>query len=128
MSNHNGKNTSRKNIFISYPEKDTAGETGRLVDALKDHFYEEQIFMDIEKIEPGTDFTQAIATSLESCDVMLAVIGPNWLGRIEETGKYRIQDPNDWVRLKVSTALQRTTSGAGIGRWRHPAGSGTIAS
>ncbi|MBD0333496.1 MAG: toll/interleukin-1 receptor domain-containing protein, partial [Chitinophagaceae bacterium] len=62
----NDKSSSRKNIFISYREKDTAGETGRLVDTLEDHFHEEQIFIDIEKIEPGTDFTEAISRSLEA--------------------------------------------------------------
>ena len=49
-----------KNIFISYRVSDTAGETGRLVDTLKQYFHEEQIFIDIEKIEPGVDFTVAI--------------------------------------------------------------------
>lgn len=99
--------TARKNIFISYRVNDTSGETGRLVDSLKQYFFEEQIFVDIDKIEPGVDFTEAIAKSLEACDVMLAIIGPNWQG-INSTGNTsRINDPNDWVRLEISTALKR---------------------
>src|SRR5687767_14336775 len=96
----------RKNIFISYRVSDTAGETGRLVDSLKQHFYEEQIFMDIDKIEPGVDFTKVISHSLEACDVMLVVIGPNWLGRNSD-GSTRMSKANDWVRLEVATALKR---------------------
>lgn len=101
------KAPSRKNIFISYRVNDTAGETGRLVDSLKQYFHEDQIFVDIDKIEPGVDFTEAIAKSLESCDVMLAIIGPNWQGVNSTDNSSRINNPNDWVRLEISTALKR---------------------
>jgi hypothetical protein len=97
----------RKNIFINYRVHDTAGETGRLVDKLKQYFNADQIFMDIDKIEPGVDFTKAISNSLESCDIMLAVIGPRWLGINQETNSSRIKDPNDWVKTEISTALER---------------------
>lgn len=101
------KGPARKNIFISYRVSDTAGETGRLVDSLKQHFFDDQIFIDIDKIEPGVDFTEAIAKSLESCDVMLAIIGPNWAGVNTTTNTSRIKNSNDWVRLEISTALKR---------------------
>lgn len=99
------KNTTKK-IFISYRVQDTAGETGRLVDALKQHFADEQIFMDIENLEPGADYTVAIEKSLDSCDVFLAIIGPHWLGD-RDNATLRINEPNDWVRMEVSTALHR---------------------
>jgi hypothetical protein len=100
------RNPAYKKIFISYRVQDTAGETGRLVDALKQYFLDEQIFLDIENLEPGVDFTEAIEHSLDACDVFLAVIGPEWAGR-RSSGGLRIQEPDDWVRLEVSTALQR---------------------
>lgn len=96
----------KKNVFISYRVSDTAGETGRLVDALKNQFEEDQIFMDIDKIEPGVDFTEVISRSLDSCEVMLAIIGPNWEGR-DAHGQSRIKKNDDWVRLELSTALKR---------------------
>ncbi|WP_162944512.1 toll/interleukin-1 receptor domain-containing protein [Flavisolibacter nicotianae] len=99
------KNASKK-IFISYRVQDTAGETGRLVDALKQHFTDDQIFMDIENLEPGADFTVAIENSLDTCDVFLAIIGPHWVG--DRDGQpLRINEANDWVRMEVSTALRR---------------------
>lgn len=100
------KNASYKKIFISYRVQDTAGETGRLVDDLKQRFADEQIFMDIENLEPGADFVETIEKSLDTCDVILAVIGPRWLGNAEGDSS-RIKDPNDWVRLEVGTALKR---------------------
>ncbi len=99
--------TASKNIFISYRVSDTAGETGRLVDTLKQYFSDEQIFVDIEKIEPGVDFTVAISRSLELCDVLLAIIGPNWQGLNTTTNKSRIFNDDDWVRIEISTALKR---------------------
>jgi hypothetical protein len=96
-----------KKIFISYRVHDSEADTGRLVDALKQVFYEEQIFMDIEKLEPGVDFTQAIARSLESCDVLLAVIGPEWAGAANQNGITRINLPTDWVRIELEAALNR---------------------
>ena len=94
-----------KNIFISYREKDSAGEAGRLVDSLKEHFEDDQIFMDIDKIEPGVDFSDAISHSLECCDVMLAIIGPRWMGDTKQIS--RIKNDGDWVRLEIATALAR---------------------
>lgn len=99
-------NPVKKNVFISYRVQDTSGETGRLVDALKNHFEEDQIFMDIDKIEPGVDFTEVLSHSLDTCDVMLAIIGPNWQGR-DSNNLSRIKKPDDWVRLELSTALKR---------------------
>jgi hypothetical protein len=63
--------------------------------------------VDIDEIEPGVDFTEAIAKSLESCDVMLAIIGPGWQGINAADHSSRINNPNDWVRLEISTALKR---------------------
>jgi hypothetical protein len=99
------KKNNGKNIFVSYREKDSSGETGRLVDSLKQHFEDDQIFLDIDKIEPGVDFSDAISHSLECCDVMLAIIGPQWMGMSNETS--RIKKEGDWVRLEIATALER---------------------
>jgi hypothetical protein len=96
----------RKNVFISYRVSDTAGETGRLVDVLKNYFEEDQIFMDIDKIEPGVDFTEVLSRSLDSCDVMLAIIGPRWEGT-DAQGQSRIKKSDDWVHVELSTALKR---------------------
>ena len=100
-------NAQRKKIFISYRVQDTSADTGRLVDSLKQAFYEDQIFMDIEKLDPGVDFTQALANSLESCDVLFAIIGPEWAGPADDDGVTRINQPNDWVRVELETALKR---------------------
>lgn len=104
---HAAKSTRRKNIFISYRVQDTGGETGRLVETLKKYFPADQIFLDIDKLKPGVDFTKEIAQSLQGCDVLLAVIGPKWTGKNELTAESRIKQTKDWVRLEIATALQK---------------------
>src|SRR5258705_10381422 len=108
MLKEDPKNPSapKKNIFISYRVKDTAGETGRLVDSLKKYVDDDQIFIDIDQLEPGADFAEVIKKHLDFCDVMLAVIGPNWTGK-KPDGSTEITENEDWVRLELSKALAR---------------------
>ena len=95
-------------IFVSYRRDDAAGHAGRLHDALLDHFRREQIFMDIDAIEPGLDFVESIEHALSQCDVLLVLIGPRWLGPQGSAGHRRLDDPTDFVRLEVQSALVRT--------------------
>lgn len=94
-------------IFISYRREDSAGWTGRLAEHLKERFGEQSIFMDLDGITPGLDFTVALHEALASCDVLLAVIGPEWVTALDKTGNRRIDNPDDWVRIEIAAALKR---------------------
>jgi TIR domain len=94
-------------IFISYRREDSAGWAGRLAGLLRGSFRADELFMDIHTIEPGMDFIEALSKRLRTCDVLLAVIGPHWLSAQDRTGRPRLHDPNDYVRLEIATALQR---------------------
>jgi TIR domain-containing protein len=94
-------------IFISYRRHDTEGFAGRLFDQLSIHFGEQQIFMDIDTIEAGEDFIEVIEQAVSSCSVMIAVIGPRWLTSVDGEGRRRLDNPEDFVRVEISTALQR---------------------
>jgi hypothetical protein len=41
------------------------------------------------------------------CEVLLAVIGRNWLDARDEHGNRRLDDPNDFVVIEIKAALQR---------------------
>jgi TIR domain-containing protein len=94
-------------IFISYRREDSSAWAGRLSDRLSSHFPSNQIFMDVDTIEPGIDFVEAIEESVGSCDVLIAVIGTHWLNSSNPAGKRRLEIPEDSVRVEVSTALKR---------------------
>lgn len=94
-------------IFISYRRESTTSETGRIYDRLSDRFGEDNIFMDLDSIPLGVDFRRHLETSLQICDVLLVIIGPNWVGRRPGTDTTRINDPSDFVRLEVQVALKK---------------------
>jgi hypothetical protein len=94
-------------IFISYRREDSAGWTGRLSAYLREQFGVDSVFSDIDTIEPGADFTDAITCAVGSCDVLLAVIGPRWLMETDTNNKQRLDDPADWVRTEIAAAFSR---------------------
>jgi hypothetical protein len=94
-------------IFISYRRDDAAGYAGRLYDLLAGRFHPQHVFMDVDTIEPGADFVQVIQDAVGRCDALLAIIGPGWLDAVDHTGRRRLDDPNDFVRLEIEAALHR---------------------
>jgi hypothetical protein len=94
-------------IFISYRRDDAEGEAGRLFDDLVRAFGDDAVFMDVAGIKPGVDFRKAIEDSVTSCGVFLAVVGPTWATIAGPDGKRRLEDPNDFVALEISSALKR---------------------
>jgi len=94
-------------IFISYRREDTAGHAGRLFDRLTQHFGKGRVFMDVSDIEPGTDFVEAIDKAVGSCEILMVVIGREWVTCREPGGQRRLENPNDFIRLEAATALKR---------------------
>jgi TonB family protein len=94
-------------IFISYRRSDSEGEAGRLFDDLVAHFGEQMVFMDVAGIEAGRDFRKVIEESIAGCGVLLVMMGPSWATAKDENGRLRLEDPNDFVREEVASALRR---------------------
>lgn len=63
--------------------------------------------MDVAAIEPGKDFRKAIDESVATCSVLLAMIGQEWLETKDASGRRRLEDPQDFVRLELASALRR---------------------
>lgn len=94
------------NIFINYRREDSAGHAGRLFDALSSHFAG-RLFMDVDTLEPGVDFVEAIEQAVGSCEVLIVIIGREWLTIEDQAGRRRLDNPGDFVRLEVESALAR---------------------
>jgi len=99
--------STRGRIFISYRREETAYPAGWLFDRLTDRYGAGAVFKDIDSIEPGDDFVDVVTRAVGSCDVLLALIGTQWLTVTEESGGRRIDSPGDYVRLEVEAALSR---------------------
>ena len=99
-------------IFISYRREDTAWPADRLSGQLEEHFGQDQVFRDVQSIQPGDNFVETITTALEGCAVLccavlLALIGKQWLKITGEDGRRRLENPGDIVRLEIQEALAR---------------------
>ena len=93
-------------ISISYRRADSEAMTGRIFDRLIAHYGKEAIFRDIDDIPVGIDFRVHINEVLRSTHILLAIVGPAWLGAIPGANE-RIQEEADPVRVEVETALRR---------------------
>jgi hypothetical protein len=99
--------TAPGRIFISYRREETAYAAGWLFNRLADEFGRGQVFKDVDSIELGDDFVEVITNAVGSTDVLLALIGDEWLTMTDEHGKRRLDDPDDFVRLEIEAALAR---------------------
>ena len=94
-------------IFINYRKDDSSWNALALYNELQKYFSKEQIFKDFNTILPGDDFVVSIDNALRKCDVLIVIICKSWLDIKDSTGKRRLDDPDDFVRLEVATALTR---------------------
>jgi formylglycine-generating enzyme required for sulfatase activity len=94
-------------IFISYRRGDAEGQARALSIELTNYVGDGSVFMDVDSIALGRDFRQSLHASLESCEALLALIGPSWLDAKDAGGRRRLDDPADFVRQEIATALKR---------------------
>ena len=95
-------------IFISYRREDSGGDAGRLADHLHRRFGKDSVFLDIDSIDPGTDFARVLHDSLQQTAAVLIVIGPRWTSMRNADGTPRFDSATDFVRVEVEAALGRS--------------------
>ncbi len=98
---------SYSSIFISYRRSDTIAETGRIYDRLVAEFGSEHVFQDVDDIPLGVDFAEHLDAVVGQCQVMLVIMGKTWATVTEADGTRRLDNPDDFVRIEVESALKR---------------------
>src|SRR3954447_9453199 len=92
-------------ITISYRRDDSLDITGRIFDRLAAHFGRETVFRDIDNIPIGVDFRRHLDTALADSDVVLAIVGPRWIG--QNSNESRLANITDPVRIEIEIALHK---------------------
>jgi hypothetical protein len=92
-------------ITISYRRDDSGVITGRIFDRLATHYGRASVFRDIDNIPPGVDFHKHISQMLDSSDIVLAIVGPKWVG--PRANQSRLANAADPVRVEIETALRK---------------------
>jgi hypothetical protein len=99
--------SSSQGIFLSYRRQDAAPYARLLKSELGKRIPDAQVFMDLDSIEAGVDFAEVIREAVDSCAVLVALIGRQWATLVDEEGNRRLDNPDDFVRFEVQTALER---------------------
>jgi tetratricopeptide (TPR) repeat protein len=94
-------------VFISYRRQETAPYARSLREELTKRLGAHQVFMDVDSIAVGVDFVEAIDQAVDACQVLLALVGPQWLTITDAEGQRRLDNPEDTVRLEIQAALAR---------------------
>jgi formylglycine-generating enzyme required for sulfatase activity len=93
-------------IFLNYRRIEALKDARHLYRELLRHF-PEQIFMDAPGTAGGQHFPDLLRRKVQECRVLVAVIGPEWHRLADSSGRVRLDQEDDWVRLEIATALQR---------------------
>jgi TIR domain/PAN domain len=95
-------------IFISYRRDDSRYQARMIYEAFLRRMPRENVFMDIDTIPLGVNFVKVLEGWVEQCEVLLVLMGPDWANSTDpKTGKRRLDNPKDFVRVEIRGALTR---------------------
>ena len=92
-------------LFISYRRDDSQDVVGRIYDKLVAAFSPEQVIRDIDSLIIGRPFPDALNDAVSQSEVVLVIIGKNWLTASDSDGARRLDDAGDFVRMEIERAL-----------------------
>jgi TIR domain len=93
--------------FVSYRSSDSSFAAAAIADRLIRQFGQHRVFLDRNSLEAAAPYPPAIRESLDNSSLLVAVIGPQWLSIIDESGHRLIDRHNDWVRRELTEAFRR---------------------
>jgi TIR domain len=93
-------------VFLSYRREETRHVAGRFADQLEHRIGPENVFLDIDGMQPGADVRETIVEQVRSCRLVVALIGPKWVSLCDSRGRRRLHGPGDFVNLEILTALE----------------------
>src|SRR5262249_32911091 len=97
-------------IFINYRSGDDAFAAALVDRVLTEEFGAENVFRDSRALRPGTDFPPELWRRLTGSTVFLALIGHQWVDIRDQSGRRRLEVPEDYVRREIGEALRRNLS------------------
>jgi TIR domain len=102
------ESAKRENVFISYRRDDAQYQARDFYQELSKVLPAENIFMDIDSIPLGVDFVHVLMESINQCQIILVLIGRDWINAIDATSNQRrLENVNDLVRVEIREGLKR---------------------
>ena len=94
-------------IFISYSREDSGAAAGRLYDHLQRRVGAKRLFKDVDTMEIGVDFADQIKSAIDQSNILILVIGRNFITEQGTTKNNRLFNENNFVRLELEYALAK---------------------
>ena len=94
-------------LFISYRRDDTNDAAQRLFADLQVSFSGEVFLDEGGGLRPGENFVDRLGEAIGSADVVLPLMGRQWLAVRGVDGRPRLQDPDDILRREIVRALNK---------------------
>jgi hypothetical protein len=102
------RTSAKTKVFISYRRDDSRWPARQIYDAFLRHLPRKQVFIDFDSIPLGADFVEILERQIEMSQIVVALIGPGWIGSADPTtGLRRLENPKDFVRIEICAALSR---------------------
>jgi hypothetical protein len=95
-----------RKIFICYRRADAEYAAGALGRELRRHFGEEQVFRDKEDIAGGEAWKQKVLNAIDRDSALLVLIARDWSEARDVSGKRRIDDPGDPIRMELHDGIR----------------------
>ncbi|GIK62454.1 MAG: hypothetical protein BroJett018_02480 [Chloroflexota bacterium] len=97
--------TQKPTLFISYRRADHPDFVERIRDwFIANGYDDERVFMDLSNMPYFTDFAEFIREKVLESEVVIVIIGPQWLEHLRERAA---RDETDYVRLEIAIALEQ---------------------
>jgi hypothetical protein len=98
---------SRLRVFINYRRDDTWAAAQLVYDRLAKSFGSENVFLDVQDLQPGMKWLEEIKSHRASSDVLLSLIGPHWVSIMKAREQAAVAEPaEDYVRFEIEYALR----------------------
>jgi hypothetical protein len=98
---------SRLRVFINYRHDDTWGQALLLHERLSGRFGSENVFLDVQDLQPGMKWLDEIKSRRASSNVLLSLIGPHWVSIMKAREQAAVAQPaEDYVRVEIEYALK----------------------
>jgi TPR repeat protein len=86
-------------VFICYRREETAFAARAIYDRVAQKVGRKNVFLDVDNIDPGVDWFDALNEQVGACDALIAAA--------DKDNRRRIDDPDDFVRIEIEAALKR---------------------
>lgn len=93
-------------VFLNYRVKDEPLGAASIYRELAREFGEAQVFRDTDSLHPGDHYPDNIRQALRQSDIVLSLIGPEWLTLRDSDGTRLIDREHDWVRTELADAFE----------------------